>query len=236
VRLDGRAEDEIRPVELLPNWVSAPAGSALVRQGATWVLCTVTVESRVPIWMRGRGRGWLTATYNMLPGATTERTERDRRGPTGRTQEIERLIGRSLRAAVALDRTGERTFRVDCDVLQADGGTRTAAIGGGWLALALALGAPARALDGDGPLAEQVAAISVGVVDGEVLLDLSYGEDVRAETDMNVVMAADGRFIEVQGTAESQPFDRRQLDRMLDLAADGIRAVMSAQEEVLLAR
>lgn len=233
-RADGRQAGTMRTVSFEPNWVTAPLGSVLVKQGATWVLCTVSEESRVPAWLSGRGRGWLTASYSLLPGSTPRWTARERRGAGGRTREIERLIGRSLRGAVDLERLGERTLHVDCDVLQADGGTRTASITGGWLALALALRALGEAgeLDAE-PMRRQVAAISVGVVDGAALLDLDYREDVRAETDMNVVMTAEGRFIEVQGTAEGDPYDRAELDAMLDLAAAGISQLAAAQLEVL---
>lgn len=233
-RADGRADDALRPVTLLPGWLSAPAGSVLLRQGATWVLATLTVEDRVPRWRHRSGKGWLTASYNLLPGSTQERTPRDRHGQNGRTQEIERLIARSLRAAVALDGLGECTLHVDCDVLQADGGTRTAAITAGWLALAMG----SRALVAGGklkadPVRRQIAAVSVGMVEGRPLLDLAYDEDVRAETDMNVVMTADGAFVELQGTAETAPFDREALERMVALAAGGIARLAAAQSEVL---
>jgi len=235
VRADGRAADRLRPVTCECGWISAPIGSVLIKQGQTWVLCTASVEDRVPRWLKGQGSGWLTASYNMLPGSTVERTARDRRGAGGRTREIERLIGRSLRAAMDLGQLGARTLHVDCDVLQADGGTRTAAITGGWLALALGVAELQRrsALPGGNPLVRQIAAVSVGVVDGESLLDLDYEEDVRAQTDMNVAMTAPGCFVEVQGTAEGEPFERGELDRLLDLAAGGIRTLVEVQTEVL---
>jgi ribonuclease PH len=219
---------------VLPNWVKTPSGSALVKQGDTWVLCTVQVADGVPSWLRGRRGGWLTAGYSLLPGSTAQRTDRERRGPGGRTQEIERLIGRSLRAVIDLTQLTDCTLHVDCDVLQADGGTRTAAVTGGWLAVALALAElPPRYGKGRDALSGQLAAVSVGVVDGVPMLDLDYGEDVRAETDMNVVMTADGRFIEVQGTAERAPFHRAELDAMLTLAEVGIRQLIDIQTEVL---
>ncbi len=233
-RADGRQADALRPVSLEPNWVTAPLGSVLVRQGATWVLCTVSAETRVPRWMARQGRGWLTASYSLLPGASPTWTPRERRGAGGRTREIERLIGRSLRAAIDLDATGERTLHVDCDVLQADGGTRTASITGAWLALALACAALREAgeLKTD-PMRRQLAAVSVGMVDGRPLLDLDYPEDLRADTDMNVVMTGEGRFVEVQGTAEGDPYDRAELDALLDMAAAGIDRLVAAQTEVL---
>lgn len=221
-------------MELLPHWVRTPKASVLVRQGGTWVLCTVQVADGVPGWMRGRGGGWLTASYSLLPGSTEQRTERERRGAGGRTQEIERLIGRSLRAALDLRRLHDCTVHVDCDVLQADGGTRTAAITGGWLALALALRRwPERHGRGAEALISQVAAVSVGVVDGAAMVDLDYSEDVRAQTDMNVVMTADDRFIEVQGTAERAPFSPQDLDQMLGLARPAVVSLALAQRQVL---
>ncbi len=233
-RDDGRTLDALRPLRLQPDWVQLPLASVLISQGATRVLCTVLVNDRTPGWMRGRRGGWLTASYCLLPGATAQRTERERRGARGRTQEIERLIARSLRSAVDLAQLADCTVNVDCDVLQADGGTRTAAITGAWLALALALGRlEPRHGDGRAALTGQVAAVSVGMVDGRPLLDLDYSEDVRADTDMNVVMMADGRFVEVQGTAEKAPFSRTDLAAMLDLAAGGVQQLVAAQAEVL---
>ena len=233
-RPDGRRLDALRPVRFSPGYVDYPEGSVLVEVGRTRVLCNVTVEERVPRWMEGHGSGWLTAEYALLPRATHTRTQRETHGLRGRTQEIRRLVGRSLRAVVALDLLGERTLIVDCDVLQADGGTRTASITGGYVAVALALrrliereSLPAEVL---GP---PVAAVSVGVVDGEVRLDLCYAEDSDADVDLNVVMMADGRLIEVQGTAEGEPFSRDALDRMLDLAAHGIDRLVRLQREAL---
>jgi ribonuclease PH len=216
------------------DYIAYPEGSVLIEMGGTRVLCNVSVEEEVPEWMEGRGTGWLTATYALLPRSTHTRTSRETDGLSGRTQEIRRLIGRSLRAAVDLDLIGERVLTVDCDVLQADGGTRTAAISGGYVAVALALRrlvardlVPLEALKGP------VAAVSVGVVDAEVRLDLCYEEDRDADVDLNVAMTAGGRLIEVQGTAEGEPFSRRMLDRLLDLAELGIEHIVRAQKEAL---
>jgi ribonuclease PH len=230
MRLDGRRADEHRPTTITPNYLKDPEGSALVRAGGTWVLCTASVEERVPMWLKEANTGWVTAEYAMLPRATPTRSSRT---PGGRAKEIERLIGRALRASIDLARLGPRTITVDCDVLQADGGTRTAAISGGFVALALAcrrLGVTRKLAD---PIREPVAAVSVGIIDGEPRLDLPYEEDVRAEVDMNVVMTAGGRFVEVQGTAERAAFDRTQLDSLCDLAAVGIRSLIEVQREAL---
>lgn len=219
-RADGRAANELRPVTLTPDWQRQPAGSCLVEFGDTRVLCSANVEEGAPRW---RNRvGWVTGEYAMLPGSTNTRA---RRGPNGRAKEIERLIGRSLRMAVDLDALQDVTLTVDCDVLDADGGTRTAAITGGWVALARSL----RALGQDDLLQTQIAAVSVGVVDGEPRLDLPYEEDVRAEVDMNIVMTGDGRFVEVQGTAEAAAFGRDTLDAMLDLAVEGCGELFALQ-------
>ena len=238
MRSDGRQPDELRPVSLQPGFIKYPEGSVLVTLGDTRVLCNVTVEDRLPGWLfRSRQRhGWVTAEYALLPRATQLRTERETRGLRGRTQEIRRLIARSLRAAVDLDVLGERQCIVDCDVLQADGGTRTAAITGGYVALALAI----RRLVDSGvippeTLHRSVAAVSVGIVDGEALLDLNYEEDSRAEVDLNVVMSGDGRFVELQGTAEGEPFDRSEMDSMLDLAQPAIQQLVEIQRQVLAA-
>ncbi|GGI08028.1 ribonuclease PH [Egicoccus halophilus] len=222
-RPDGRAADQLRPVDLRVGVQRNPAGSAAIEIGGTSVLCAASVEDGAPRFRERRG--WVTAEYAMLPGATTDRSRRERTGPGGRSKEIERLIGRSLRSVVALDRLPDVTVTVDCDVLEADGGTRTAAITGGWVALAQAL----RARGWERHLAGQVAAVSVGIVDGQPVLDLPYVEDVRAEVDMNVVATADGRLVEVQGTAEGAPFDRAQLDRMLDLALAGCEQLFARQ-------
>lgn len=219
---EDRKPDELRPVVLHRGYTDMTPGSVLVEMGRTRVLCTVSVEHDVPPWMRGKGRGWVTAEYSMLPGSSRERVSR-KAISGGRTKEIQRLIGRSLRAAVDDEAMGEIVARVDCDVLQADGGTRTASITGAWVALADAF--DQLVVDGvldKTPIARHVAAVSVGVVAGEVLLDLEYTEDVAADTDCNVVMTGDGKLVEVQGTAEGVAFDRSELNQMLDLAEKGI--------------
>ena len=228
-RADGRRTDELRPLELVPNWLEQPHGSVLFSQGKTRVLCTASIQDGVPRWLVGRGRGWMTAEYSLLPASTGERTEREasRGKQGGRTVEIQRLIGRSIRAVTDFDALGERTLWVDCDVLQADGGTRSAAISGAYVAARLALDrfGLSRALR------DSVAAVSVGVVAGEPLLDLDYAEDSAAAVDMNVVMTGDGRLVEVQATAELEPFTRERLDELLELAALGIEQLAAAQEE-----
>jgi len=233
-RADGRAGDELRPVVFEAGPAPAAAGSALVKMGRTHVLCAATVENRVPRWMiqqRVAG-GWLTAEYSLLPYATAERTAREAtQGKLGgRTQEIQRLIGRALRSVTRLEKLGQRTIWLDCDVIQADGGTRTAAITGAWIALRLAVD---RLLDAgdlkENPLTDGVAAVSLGIVDDELRLDLAYEEDSRAAVDMNVIMTHGGRFIEVQGAAEREPFTREQLDGMLALAARGVEQLKAAQ-------
>src|SRR6478752_2070659 len=236
MRADGRRADEIRPLTFDVDFISSATGSVLVTAGATRVICTAMVEESVPGWMRGQGTGWITAEYGMLPGSTSTRKARDaaRGRLDGRTVEIQRLIGRSLRAVVDRGGLGERTVWVDCDVIQADGGTRCAAISGGYVAVHRALGR----LVADGrlgalPLSDTVSAVSVGVIDGAPLLDLPYEEDVRAETDMNVVMTGDGRFVEVQGTAEGAPFDRAMLDSLLSLAEKGCADLTRLQSEAL---
>jgi len=235
MRNDGRRTDQLRPVKLELGYTRWAEGSVLVTQGDTVVLCNATVDEQLPPWMmRAREeRGWVTGEYAMLPRSTHVRTQRETT-PQARTQEIRRLIGRSLRTAVRLELLGRRQIIVDCDVLQADGGTRTAAVTGGYVALALA----ATKLSAAGAippaaLLAPVAAVSVGVIGGEPLLDLCYAEDVRADMDMNVVMNRDGQFIEVQGTAEKQPFDRPMLNRLLDLAAGGIGALLRLQSHSL---
>ncbi|MDY7079478.1 MAG: ribonuclease PH [Chloroflexota bacterium] len=234
-RPDGRLPDELRPVNLVLSYVEYPEGSVLIEMGRTRVLCNVSVEEKAPAWMAERGRGWLTAEYALLPRSTHTRTSRETSGLRGRTQEIRRLIGRSLRAAVDLELLGERTLLVDCDVLQADGGTRAAAVTGGYVAVALALRRLARQdLVPPEALKPPVAAVSVGVVGEEVLLDLCYVEDSNAGVDLNVVMTGDGRLIEVQGTAEGAPFSRRTLDRMLDMAARGATCLIRYQREALV--
>ena len=235
-RTDGRRADELRAVRITPDFMPYAEGSALVEMGLTRVICTATLEERVPTFRRNTGQGWLTAEYAMLPRATQQRTQREtgRGGPSGRTHEIQRLIGRSLRAVVDLSRLGERTLTLDCDVLQADGGTRTASITGAYVALALAC----RRLARDGPVAPspitgEVAAVSVGVVGGTPLLDLKYDEDSRAGVDMNVVGTGDGRFVEVQGTAEGGPFTRGEMDALLELARAGLETLFAAQRAAL---
>ena len=235
-RLDGRATDVIRPTKISPDYLMHPEGSVLIEVGHTKVICTASVEDRVPPFLRGTGKGWVTAEYGMLPRATSTRTTREASAGKvgGRTQEIQRLIGRSLRSVATLTELGERSIWIDCDVIQADGGTRTAAITGGFVALVLALerlreqGAIPRV-----PVTDYIAATSVGVVDGTALLDLAYDEDSRAEVDMNVVKTAGGQFIEVQGTAESKPFDRAALDALLALADQGIKALVERQREIV---
>jgi ribonuclease PH len=231
-----RRPDELRPIRFEPGFTRHAEGSVLAEFGATRVLCTASVEEGVPPFLRGQGQGWITAEYGMLPRATHTRTAREaaRGKQSGRTQEIQRLIGRSLRATADLKALGERTVTLDCDVLQADGGTRTAAISGAWVALVLAVESLVR--DGDlrrNPLHGQVAAVSVGIYRGVPVLDLDYAEDGQAETDMNVVMNDAGAFIEVQGTAEGHAFRRDELDRLLDLAAAGAGEIMRIQHEVL---
>lgn len=231
-RPHGRALDAMRPTTLEIGTAPFAEGSCTITMGMTRVLCTASVEEGVPPWREGKG-GWVTGEYAMLPRATTERTRRERRGARGRTQEIQRLIGRSLRAAVDLSRLGERTVIVDCDVLSADGGTRTASITGACVALQAAF----LRLVSEGtlevsPLTQWVSAISVGVVDGEPRLDLEYIEDAAADVDLNVVCLEEGGFVEVQGTAEGAPFDREELDRLLDLADKGVRELRRAQKAV----
>ena len=235
MRKDGRANDALRQVTILPNYLDYADGSALITCGKTRVLCAASIEATVPLWMQGRGTGWVRGEYAMLPRSTITRTPRETKGLSGRTQEIQRLIGRSLRAAVNLQALGERMIIVDCDVIQADGGTRTASITGGLVALHLAL----RRLVLDGLVSENVfgplvAAVSVGLVDGEAMLDLCYEEDSRAAVDFNVVMNANGEFIEVQGTAEGQPFSKSRLDELLDLAKRGIDQLITLQRQALL--
>ncbi|HWR51146.1 MAG TPA: ribonuclease PH [Bryobacteraceae bacterium] len=236
IRSDGRAPDCLRPVRIEPGFLVTAEGSALIEVGNTRVLCTASIEDTVPQFLRGSGKGWVTAEYGMLPRSTQTRTAREvtRGRPTGRTHEIQRLIGRSLRAACDLTALGERTVIVDCDVLQADGGTRTAAITGGYVALAIAVGhlVQYRALK-ISPIRDAVAAVSVGIYNGEALLDLCYGEDSRAEVDMNVVMTGNGRFVEVQATAEQTPFEDAALSSMLALARTGITELLQAQRAAI---
>ncbi len=235
-RADGRRPDELRELRITPGFITSATGSALLEVGSTRLICTAMIEESVPMWMRGRGTGWVTSEYGMLPGSTGERKQRDstRGKPDGRTVEIQRLIGRSLRSIVDMKLLGERTVWIDCDVIQADGGTRCAAICGGYVALHLAC----KRLVDEGrmrelPLSDSVAAVSVGIVDGQPLLDLAYVEDSRAEVDMNVVMSGRGELIEVQATGERTPFGRASLDDLLELAAGGIEQLSAAQMRVL---
>jgi ribonuclease PH len=235
-RPDGRSPDQLREIRMTRGWLEHAEGSVLIEFGATRVLCAASATEEVPRWRRGSGLGWVTAEYAMLPRATNTRGDREsvkgRLG--GRTQEISRLVGRSLRACVDAKAMGENTIIIDCDVLQADGGTRTAAITGGYVALADALGwLQGRKRCKGNPLVASVSAVSVGIVDGEPRLDLCYEEDVAAQTDMNVVCTGDGRFVEVQGTAEREPFDRELLDRLLDLAVAGCADLARLQREAL---
>ena len=235
-RTDGRAADELRPAKITPGFLPYAEGSVLIEMGNTRVVCAASLEDRVPPFLRNSGQGWLTAEYAMLPRATQTRTGREigRGGPSGRTHEIQRLIGRSLRAVADMKVLGERTITIDCDVLQADGGTRTAAITGAFVALALAnqqllkIGKISRSFTTD-----QVAAVSVGIVGGTPLLDLKYDEDSRAEVDMNIVCTGDGRFIELQGTAEREPFSRVQMDELVALGERGVQTLIGIQKTII---
>ncbi len=232
MRTNNRAADQLRPLSLEYNFQSQAAGSVLIRLGNTHVLCAVSVEEEVPPFLRGKGQGWITAEYGMLPGSTNTRNRRETKGQSGRTMEIQRLIGRSLRMMVDLKAIGERTLRVDCDVLNADGGTRTASITGAALALRAALrGLVAKGLLAELPPLLPVAAVSVGVREGECLLDLDYGEDSSAEVDANFVMTGEGKLIEVQGSAEGAPFGREDFLAMLDLAGQGVQELLQPWRE-----
>jgi len=237
-RPDGRRPDQLRDIKITRHWLDHAEGSALIEFGATRVLCAASVLEEVPRWRRGSGLGWVTAEYAMLPRSTNTRSDRESvKGRVGgRTHEISRLVGRSLRACVDLKALGENSILLDCDVLQADGGTRTAAITGGYVALADAVGwlIGRKRCKGD-PLTASVAAVSVGIIDGEPRLDLCYEEDVAAETDMNVVCTGEGQFVEVQGTAEREPFDRKLLDQLLDLAVAGCAGLTGLQRDALAA-
>ena len=233
-RIDGRTPGRLRPVHMELGVQEYAEGSVLVHFGKTRVLCAASVEEGVPRWMKGTGRGWVTAEYAMLPRATDSRNDRERGKLGGRTQEIQRLIGRSLRSVVDLKGMGEQSILVDCDVLQADGGTRTAAITGAWVALSLALDELVRrGLTSRRTRLDPLSAVSVGVIDGVSMLDLCYAEDSRAEVDMNVVMTGDGRFVEIQGTAEGMPFSRDQMDELVDLALKGGQELFALQRSVL---
>ena len=236
MRSDKRPADQLRQITITPNYIEHAEGSVLIEAGRTKVICTASVEDRVPPFLRNSGKGWVTAEYGMLPRATSTRTQREASAGKvgGRTQEIQRLIGRSLRTVTNLPALGERTVWIDCDVIQADGGTRTASITGAFVALALALEKiHQRGVLKTVPLSDYVAATSVGIVDGEVLLDLAYEDDSRAEVDMNIVKTGDGRFIEVQGTAEAIPFGRDALNQLLDIADTGIRQLIDKQRAIV---
>lgn len=236
VRTDGRTCEQLRSIEILPHFIKHPEGSVLISAGDTRVVCTASVEDRVPAWMKGQGRGWVSSEYGMLPRSTNTRVQREvnRGHPSGRTQEIQRLIGRSLRSVTRLEQLGERTIWIDCDVLQADGGTRTAAITGSFVALALAIDRLMKNRQlAAAPLADFVAAVSVGIVAGQCCLDLNYLEDSSAEVDMNVVRTGAGAYVELQGTAEKTPFDQAQLQQLLTLASAGIDQLLAAQRKTL---
>ena len=236
-RADGRAADQLRPIKITRDYLRHPEGSVLVEFGDTKVICTASIEEKVPPFLKGQGKGWVTAEYGMLPRSTNTRMNRERSGPSGRSQEIQRLVGRSLRAVVEMAKLGERTVWVDCDVIQADGGTRTAAITGSFIAMADAIGTVVKAGSLPGtPVRDCVAAISVGIVGGAPALDLNYLEDSSAEVDMNVVMTGAGAFVEVQGTAEQTPFGRDSLAAMLALAEQGIGRLIALQRRAVDAR
>jgi ribonuclease PH len=235
-RTDGRSPADPRPTTITPGFLAHAEGSVLIEVGRTKVICTASIEDRVPPFLRNTGKGWVTAEYGMLPRATTTRTQREASAGKigGRTQEIQRLIGRSLRSITRLPELGERTIWIDCDVIQADGGTRTASITGGFVALVLALQRMRElAMIKDVPIVDYVAATSVGIVDGAALLDLAYEEDSKAEVDMNFVKTGEGKFIELQGTAEGLPFDRRALDALMELADGGIKQLIAKQREIV---
>lgn len=234
-RIDGRSADQLRPVSIEKNYTCFAPGSVLICMGNTKVICTASIEEKVPGFLRGKGEGWLTAEYSMLPGATSQRSERERHKVGGRTMEIQRLIGRSLRSIIDMKKLGERTITVDCDVIQADGGTRTAAITGAYVALALGV----KALQGKGllkedPLLDTIAAVSVGLIDGQPMLDLKYEEDVRAGVDMNIVITGSGKMVEVQGTGEHQTFSRAELNTLIDLGEKGITELSIYQQKALV--
>ncbi|NLT94089.1 MAG: ribonuclease PH [Clostridia bacterium] len=235
-RLDGRSNEQLRPVNITCNFIKYPEGSVLIEMGETKVICNATVEDKVPQWLKGQEQGWITAEYSMLPRATEQRNQREvTKGKlSGRTQEIQRLIGRALRSVVDLKALGERTIWLDCDVIQADGGTRTASITGSFVAMVQALNElKEKNLIDKLPIKDWLAAVSVGKVQGEVLLDLAYAEDCIAEVDMNIVMTGKGQFVEVQGTAEGYPFTRAELDHMLALGEKGIKDLIAIQKSIL---
>jgi len=235
-RIDGRKAEEIRPVKIIKDYIIYPEGSVLIELGATKVICTATVEEKVPPFMKGSGKGWVTAEYGMLPRATQVRNQRESaKGKiSGRTQEIQRLIGRALRSVVDLEKLGERTIWIDCDVIQADGGTRTASITGAFVAMVEALKKlKAQEIITEIPVLDYLAAVSVGIVKDEILLDLCYEEDSKAQVDMNVIMTKGGKFVEVQGTAEEKPFTREEMDKLLALAQKSINELTNIQAQVL---
>ena len=233
-RVDGRDLNQLRQIQITPDFMKHAEGSVLIQMGDTHVICTASIEERVPHFQMGKGQGWITAEYSMLPRATHSRTQRETDGPKGRTQEIQRLIGRAIRGVANLKNLGERTIWIDCDVISADGGTRTASISGAYIAVALAIARLEKRKKLKGPvLKDSLAAISVGIVDGEACLDLCYREDSNAEVDMNVVMTGEGRYIELQGTAEGDPFDQEQMQRMLALATKGIRKITEIQKQTI---
>ena len=236
MRTDGRKPNELRTLKITPSYIKTADGSVLIEMGDTRVICTAKLEERVPPFLRNSGKGWITAEYGMLPGSSQERIGRESsRGKVGgRTHEIQRLIGRSLRAVADLKSFGERTIWIDCDVIQADGGTRTASITGAYIALAeAARGWLDRGIVNGDPLKDAVAAVSIGIIEGKILLDLCYEEDSKADVDMNFVMTGSGKFIEVQGTAESTPFTRKQMERMAEIAQGGIKELMKAQKKII---
>jgi len=236
MRTDGRKANELRDLRITPSYIKTADGSVLIEMGGTRVICTAKLEERVPPFLRNSGKGWITAEYGMLPGSSQERIGRESsRGKVGgRTHEIQRLIGRSLRAVADLKSLGERTIWIDCDVIQADGGTRTASITGAYIALAeAARGWLDRGIVNSDPIKDAVAAVSIGIIDGKILLDLCYEEDSKADVDMNFVMMGSGKFIEVQGTAEHAPFTRKQMERMAEIAQGGIKELMKAQKKVI---
>jgi len=236
MRTDGRKPKQLRPLRITPGYLKTADGSVLIEVGDTKVICTAKLEERVPQFLRNSGKGWITAEYGMLPGSSQTRIGRESvRGKIGgRTHEIQRLIGRSLRAIADLRKLGEKTIWIDCDVIQADGGTRTASITGAYVALVEAVrGWLKRGMINQDPIKDAVAAVSIGIIEGKILLDLAYDEDSRADVDMNFVMTGSGKFIEVQGTAESIPFTKKQMERMTEMAQEGIRELLKAQKQVL---
>ena len=235
MRIDGRENNDLRSVRITRNFIVHPAGSVLIEMGQTKVICTAIIEEKVPSFLKGTGSGWVTAEYGMIPGSTGQRKQRNTKGIDGRSQEIQRLIGRSLRAIVNLKKLGERTIWIDCDVIQADGGTRTASITGAFVALKDAIDKLiVEGLLETSPITTSVAAVSVGVVDGEILLDLCYEEDSHAHVDMNLVMTGEGEYIEIQGTGEESPFSRAQMNALLEMGELGIQQLIAYQNDAYL--